>query len=329
MKQIEFFKKFSTVILPVCMMIAGAFMFVSCSDDDGDGGGSGSGSASGAATTTINGKLLTGVGDYRFVYDDKNRLTRVYDSYEDLMKIDYSSNKLIEDEEEAKLSFTKNGYISKLSASWSEEDEDYSEKGSGTMSFTYDGSGHLTKIKMTSSFSGKEDGEKYSGSGSSEYTITWSDGNMTKVVGKVTEKEDGYKFEETVTSTFSYGSTDNAFQQYTKALAYPFDLSDGLDYAAFVGLLGKSSAKLPSSLKEVYAYEEDGDSGSYTETLNPSYTLNDDGSVKSEYIGYSTINYSYTTAAAGAKALAKSVSGASRQDGKKMSLRSLFKRNRK
>ena len=121
MKKIEFgfLKKLSAAFLPVCIMIAGALAFASCSDDDDNGNGG----SSGGATTSINGKLLTKVGDCNFVYDEKNRLTKIYDYYDDFIEIDYSAGKAIMTEgEEAKLSFTKNGYISKISMSWTDKD---------------------------------------------------------------------------------------------------------------------------------------------------------------------------------------------------------------
>lgn len=328
MKKIEFgfLKKLSAAFLPVCIMIAGALAFASCSDDDDNGNGG----SSGGATTSINGKLLTKVGDCNFVYDEKNRLTKIYDYYDDFIEIDYSAGKAIMTEgEEAKLSFTKNGYISKISMSWTDKDDDYSEKGSGNISFTYDGNGHLTKVKMSSSVSGVEDGEKYSESYTDEYNFTWSNGNMTKVVENGVEKYDGEKEEYNSIYTYSYGSTDNAFRQYTKALVYPIDDGDW-EKIAYAGLIGKSSAKLPSSVTEEYSYKgynEPVDTD--TENYNVSYTLNDDGSVKSEYFGRSTVNYYYAATTAEAKAIENTAFRAAKQSERKLSFRSLFKHRRK
>lgn len=328
MKKIEFgfLKKLSAAFLPVCIMIAGALAFASCSDDDDNGNGG----SSGGATTAINGKLLTKVGDYNFVYDNKNRLTEIYNNYEKLFEIDYSNGKaIIEDEEEAKLSFTKNGYISKISMSWTDKDEDYSEKGNGSISLSYDGNGHLTNIKMSSSASGVDEGESFHESYSGEYNITWSNGNMVKVVDKYVEKYDGEKETYNTTYTLSYGSTDNAFKQYTEALAYPLEI-DGLEYVTYAGLLGKSSAKLPSSIEEVEIHKEYGEPEN-TSTYNyySSYTLNEDGSVKSEYFDRSTVNYYYAATTAEAKAFDKTAFRAAKQSERKLSFRSLFKHRRK
>ncbi len=328
MKKIEFgfLKKLSAAFLPVCIMIAGALAFASCSDDDDNGNGG----SSGGATTIINGKLLTKVGDCNFVYDEKNRLTKIYNNYETLFEIDYSNGKaIIEDEEEAKLSFTKNGYISKISMSWTDKDEDYSEKGSGSISLSYDGNGHLTNIKMSSSASGVDEGEKFHESYSGEYNIIWSNGNMIKVVDKYVEKYDGEEETYNTTYTLSYGSTDNAFRQYTEALAYPLEI-DGLEYVTYAGLLGKSSAKLPSSIEEVEIHKEYGEpENTSTYSYYSSYTLNDDGSVKSEYFDRSTVNYYYAATTAEAKAIENTAFRAAKQSERKLSFRSLFKHRRK
>ncbi|WP_288979911.1 hypothetical protein, partial [uncultured Parvimonas sp.] len=97
------------------------------------------------------------------------------------------------DDEEAKVSFNSDGYVTGISASWNYNEDGYSYKGSGKISFSYNGNGQLVSYIESSSESGKEDGESFSSQGSYKATYTWKDGNLIKVVTKEESTEDGEK----------------------------------------------------------------------------------------------------------------------------------------
>ena len=159
-------------------------LFSACNDDDDDKIPQG-------PAITYAGKLPSRIGDYTFVYDDNNRCTQVKKNSYVYGEIDYDKGVVIMDDEEAKVSFNSDGYVTGISASWNYNEDGYSYKGSGKISFSYSGNGQLVSYIESSSESGKEDGESFSSQGSYKATYTWKDGNLIKVVTKEESTEDG------------------------------------------------------------------------------------------------------------------------------------------
>ena len=159
-------------------------LFSACNDDDDDKIPQG-------PAITYAGKLPSRIGDYTFVYDDNNRCTQVKKNSYVYGEIDYDKGVVIMDDEEAKVSFNSDGYVTGISASWNYNEDGYSYKGSGKISFSYNGNGQLVSYIESSSESGKEDGESFSSQGSYKATYTWKDGNLIKVVTKEESTEDG------------------------------------------------------------------------------------------------------------------------------------------
>ena len=164
-------------------------LFSACNDDDDDKIPQG-------PAITYAGKLPSRIGDYTFVYDDNNRCTQVKKNSYVYGEIDYDKGVVIMDDEEAKVSFNSDGYVTGISASWNYNEDGYSYKGSGKISFSYNGNGQLVSYIESSSESGKEDGESFSSQGSYKATYTWKDGNLIKVVTKEESTEDEEKYHE-------------------------------------------------------------------------------------------------------------------------------------
>ena len=241
---------------------------------------------------TYAGKLPSRIGDYTFVYDDNNRCTQVKKNSYVYGEIDYDKGVVIMDDEEAKVSFNSDGYVTGISASWNYNEDGYSYKGSGKISFSYNGNGQLVSYTESSSESGKEDGESFSSQGSYKATYTWKDGNLIKVVTKEESTEDGEKYEYGSTCTIEYGEEKNELGQYTLGQAKVLDMEDA-DVFALVGMLGKASAYFPVSYTEEY-YEKDSEQNYENEySENMTYVLNTDKTIKTEYINGSPYSYSY------------------------------------
>ena len=125
-------------------------LFSACNDDDDDKIPQG-------PAITYAGKLPSRIGDYTFVYDDNNRCTQVKKNSYVYGEIDYDKGVVIMDDEEAKVSFNSDGYVTGISASWNYNEDGYSYKGSGKISFSYNGNGQLVSYTESSSESGKGD----------------------------------------------------------------------------------------------------------------------------------------------------------------------------
>ena len=98
-------------------------LFSACNDDDDDKIPQG-------PAITYAGKLPSRIGDYTFVYDDNNRCTQVKKNSYVYGEIDYDKGVVIMDDEEAKVSFNSDGYVTGISASWN-----YNEDGKKRMNW--------------------------------------------------------------------------------------------------------------------------------------------------------------------------------------------------
>ncbi|MCM1070577.1 MAG: DUF4595 domain-containing protein [[Clostridium] fimetarium] len=275
--------------MALCAMMVPAL--TSCGDDDDDKGGDGTG-----GVVEIEGERLSSVAGYSFDYDSKGRVTSLSTGY-GTIAINYSKGTLEavgsdNGADRYKVKFNDKGYISQLTSSWDETEVDGGDKvqikGSGTITFSYNGSGNLTTVttKMSETEKDLSDGstEKYGENSTTK--LTWQSGNMVKAVCKVTETEGRYK--ETYTETFDldYSTTANAYRQNPFAISRI--VNDDTEWNAFAacGLFGKGPKTLPMVVSEV---DDDG----YTSTSNVSYSLNSVGAISSERIGYSSYSWYY------------------------------------
>lgn len=297
-----------TALIAMCL-------FSGCSDDDDK-------IPQGPAITYA-GKLPSKVGNYTFFYDENNRCTKIEQYSNAYAEIDYDRGLLIMDDEETDISFNSDGYVTNISGSWNYSEDDYSSKGSGKVSISYNGNGQLVSYSVSYSESGKESGESYSSKGTYKATYTWKDGNLVKVVTKGEETWDGEKEEYGSTYTVEYGEEKNELGQYTLAQVRVSDIEDA-EIFALVGMFGKASAYFPVSYTEKYYEKYSGNEEESEYSGNMRYVLNSDKTIKTEYINGSANAYSYVTIDDDNSAELLVLPS----DNKKLNLRSFFMRHR-
>ena len=195
------------------------------------------------------------------------------------------------------------GYLTHLAIEYSESDEEegWSETGKGDMKLTYNSNGNLTKITVTGSYSGKGDGESFSGEYTGSITYSWIEGNLAKI-------QSTYDFGDgelsTETYEFEYSDEVNKIQQYIIGVDDATGFSE--DFAP-IGWLGKWSKNYPSSCTELKVEEDDEGKETYTGTHSWSnFSTTSDGLLSG--FNYDGNRYTYTydnTAPTAKKAAAK------------------------
>lgn len=223
---------------------------------------------------------LSSFGGDPIQYDEKGRVECVGN----YITINYSKGIMEFDDEVLNVKFNDKGYISELSGSWDEEDEDGRYKGSAKAKFSYNSDGNIVKIQLTSDETAWEDGEKYNYSETGSTECIWKSGNLEKVEDTSIEKEDGETDKYHTVTTYQYGDMLNKFYQTPMALSYSWQL-DEMYVLAAVGLFGVGPEYLPVSGVEV---DDD-----YTDNYRYTYYLNDNGSIATEYINYTRIDWGY------------------------------------
>ncbi|MCD8291461.1 MAG: hypothetical protein LUC91_08170, partial [Prevotella sp.] len=284
----------------MALAIALPLVFTSCSDDDDDDNGGGSSSSSGVSIiTTDDGDqlLLKKVGSYlNFSYDNQGRCTNIV--VENNLDYDISYGPCVISDGDcwtANVTLNNAGYMTKFDGSYYDKDGQYYEDGTYVMNCSYDSNGHLTKITITSDATEKDSYGTSNYSSSATATLTWKNGNLTKVEYNSSDNEDGDKSTSTYTYTYSYGSKANKYQQCTTAFIEPFDIEDGFESLGYIGFLGKWSSDLPSSVDVVEDYESSYYSGHYSTTDTYSFTLNSDGTIQKETGDWYSLSYTYST----------------------------------
>lgn len=275
--------------------------FTACgSDDDGD-------EPDGPDTPTATvGLRLYSVGGTSFSYDNQGRVDGYRSRYGEYASIDWENGMIessdSEDGEPINFKTNGKGYFTEFSQSWNYKEDGDSYKGSGKMKFSYDKQGHLTKISVSMSESGKEDGESYKYEETSEIEYTWKDGNLVKGVCETIEKEDGEKDVYKTTANVAYGLKENLFNQYCLSLAsdvIEFDFGD----FALVGLLGVGPAQFPTVIET----EEDDSDYNSSSTNNISISVNQVGLIETESSSNGYYVYSYENVPTSSKVAAKKV----------------------
>ncbi len=290
------------VLFSACALMALSLTFVSCSDDDDFGEAPKSGV--GVITTDDGDRLLlSGISGWLSLsYDSDGNLTYFdgWDVYYNPFEFVNEYDKYYYSRESLQFSFNDKGYATKAVYKYEENDDGDTGTGDGTINASYDSDGHLTKMSGSFSEEWKEDGYNDKFTSTFSVNITWKNGNATEA--KVEWSENGseygesYRSSENATYTFSYGNTENKYNQYIVALTFDYDdLSEYFDFG-FLGYLGKGPDYLPSKLSIDEVYEDsDGDDDSYSYSYTYSYTLNSNGTIKTEKENNYTYTYSYTT----------------------------------
>lgn len=269
-------------------------LFISCSDDDDDGG-----KAPSKPVVTFDGKLLTSITSsgvsFDFTYDADGRCTRMSRDGSLVGSIDYKKGVLYdEDGAPMNIRFNGQGYISEISGSWNERDEDGdTSKGNGKFTFTYNGDGNLTKINISTTESAVIDGEKSTFKATASETFTWRNGNMSEARYEFKSDEDGEIESGYQNFNITYDSQVNKYRQMPYLMGTLVIIPGSpIAYISLPGLMGKGPANFPTNV----AYELLDDGNIYNESMTSLVTLNTDGTIKTDLLnGYSTFNFSYTT----------------------------------
>lgn len=249
MKELKLFA-FALIAVLACVGAA------SCSKDDGDV------TPPGLEET---GMLLTGVGDYRFYYDDKGRCIEV-DCY-DHITIDWDKSEIVIDEggnnpmmdiKPIKFKTNGKGYITEFS-----QTIDYlregglSHKESYKTNLTYDKEGHLTKATFkTYDISGGKEEKDENLTERGDYTLTWDKGNLVnaKYIGGYIDDNESEK--EEYNYKISYNSnSENVYKQWTMGCFEVF--YHDIFVLCHVGLFGVGTANFPTNIHEYGDYEDD------------------------------------------------------------------------
>ena len=299
--------------LPI-LLLGGLSLFTACSDDDDEnGGGQPSGPVIGPSGTNSGARLTSisagwGKTTY-FQYNEDGTIKRISEEEDgeedDWIAMTYNPFR-IETKDNGFLknvSFNDDGYLTGLAFEYSESDEEegWSETGKGDMKLTYNSNGNLTKITVTGSYSGKGDGESFSGEYTGSITYSWIEGNLAKI-------QSTYDFGDgelsTETYEFEYSDEVNKFQQYIIGVDDATGFSE--DFAP-IGWLGKWSKNYPSSCTELKVEEDDEGKETYTGTHSWSnFSTTSDGLLSG--FNYDGNRYTYTydnTAPTAKKAAAK------------------------
>ena len=251
--------------------------FVSCGDDDD----SGSYDVSTVVIETEDGDqlLVIGVGNLRYDYDSDGVLNYFYDGYE----YDVTNNgttfthtyDMFDGAATIQLTLNGNGYITKSVMEDNVGDEDFSETYKETCNMSYDGSGHLTKVSASYSYAYIDDEEKENYSGSGSWTLTWSDGLLTKFV--ISESESDYKCTETYEYDYGNDTYPNTYCQYAPAVWCESDAV--LAELSYIGMIGVGPTYLPSTVEYTETEEEDGDIYSDEGSNSYKFYFDSDGTI--------------------------------------------------
>lgn len=260
--------------------------FVSCGDDDEIGNYN----VGSIVIETEDGDqlLVTGVGSLKYSYDSDGVLTYFYDG--DGFDVTNNGTTFTYTDsygtETCQLTLNGNGYITKLVYEGNYEEDSWKETGN----MSYDGSGHLTKISYSYSETYIEDDEKESYSGSGSWTLTWSDGLLTKFVDSASET--GYKYTDTYEYDYGSNTYPNAYCQYAPALWRGNDAV--INELSYIFMLGIGPTYLPSTVEYTETEEEDGDTDIYDGSSSYKFSFNSDGTISYQTNAKGTSKISFT-----------------------------------
>lgn len=236
------------------------------------------------------GMLLTGVGDYRFYYDDKGRCTEV-DCY-DHITIDWDKSEIRTSEgyehplDAIPIKFKTNGrgYITELSQSWDYELSGESYKGSDKATLSYDNAGHLIQASFRSEETGIMRGESFTSKSESDYTLTWDKGNLVnaKYIEDYIEDNEHEKSEYNYEISYDCNS-ENAYKQWTEGVGSVFD--HDIFILCHVGLFGVGTANFPTNINASH--------GDNVHDYSVSVSTYSSGLISSEKFYGKTYDYTY------------------------------------
>ncbi|MCD8291460.1 MAG: DUF4595 domain-containing protein [Prevotella sp.] len=206
----------------MALTIALPLAFTSCSDDDDDNGGSSSSSSGVSIITTDDGNqyLLRNIGDiFTYVYDSNGRCVNIDGDFTITYNPCVISSLSNDDDYEYTINLTLNnsGYVTKMVSYYSYVDGKDSDTENSTTNFSYDSSGHLTKMETTTIENEIDNNISYQYTGNISSSFTWKNGDLTKVETSEDYSDNGEKSTCTDTYTYEYGNIENKYQQYLLA----------------------------------------------------------------------------------------------------------------
>lgn len=234
----------------------------SCSKTNPDSGapGSPSGSLVGddeTANAELAGVRLAAVGEWRYAYDEKGALAEI--RVDDVVLKAKDNFKLVEDfqddDESGHGEFTptiQSNHVTSFSTKSEWRDGNSSGKMTMSADFKYNEKGQLASWSGSNTETETYIGGQYAFSESINATLKYdAKDRLTSVDLRVTSVEDGEKEDWQALFTFDYShGWPNKFYQYTPIV---FDVVSAsvagvLEGFAYVGLFGKASSEIPSSI---------------------------------------------------------------------------------
>lgn len=208
--------------------------------------------------------LVTRINDIVYTYDAQGRCTSMSLGDDYSMVFDYESMTLkMYNYTVGSFTLTPQGYFSTLTIDFMGEKVN--------MKMEYNSEGFLTRL-----FASNSDDEYYS---ESDAKLNWKDNLLVKIDSETIEKDSEDEVKDTDTFIINYSQQENKTNQWTLAMV------DGDINEQFVtGMYGNAPARLPSSFKWVSESEK-----------SVSYTLNSDGSIKTETFNGETYQYYYAS----------------------------------
>lgn len=274
MKELKLFA-FALIAVLACVVAA------SCSKDDGD--------VTPPGQTEIEnetGKRLTGVGEYRFRYDDKGQCS-VISHYEDgvydydEISIDWDKKEFIYREAAgqigtlSKFKTNSQGYITEVEEYMINENGDLVRK-IADITLSYDKAGYL--INCTSK----------SHDTTVEASYKWKNGNIvnTMFIEDYIESDKHQKYEGKCEISYDL-SSKNIYKQWTEGAAYGF--GGVVSILCHVGLFGVGTVNFPTHIVE-YSVEN---GNTYEDDYSVSVSTYSSGLISSEKFDGETYDYTY------------------------------------
>jgi len=311
------------------VVLLGGLVVGSCSGDDDDDNGGGKGSSSAGVIDSRQGILLKSVDNFRFFYTDNGRLDYFTEDNRDRYEMGSNTINFVNEdgeEEEIELKYNGSGFLTTIKDSYSFTEERLTVNFSGKATLSYDGSGHLTKISLSSTEKGVEDGKSYTETSTNNISFSWRSNLLTSVesLWKEVEDENVYTGSEWYHYEYNDAALENNVNKYCQYAPSIVRWGEDLWRAlAYVGMLGVGPNCLPSGCEYGYEDYEDGKlDEEYKNTESYRYQFNSDGTLSVCYRGSRSYNFSYYYMNADARATRSGADLAK-------SMRSLFRRHAK
>lgn len=251
--------------------------------------------------TSNNGGLPYGyriysMGNIQYGYNEDGRLRFISDGddffyFDKNLSFSFSEEDTYDGEyyeENFAASLNADGLITQGVGHYYEKDGDESLKADITVNVSYNPNKQISSVSINESWVEKEGKTTEKGYYKEQYTLVYSGTRLDRVEMNYTEKDDEIEHGYYIWTLNYASSVKNTFFQYTPYLIDCVFEETALPYFAPLGIVGRASSMLPSSIS--VRYSEGSSSGTYTITCG-SYSFNSYGALSSA----DGQSYSYTT----------------------------------